>query len=65
MVSEAVLKVRMNGQGKDGKKKQVLFPKLVFLYDENIHGEGKEMEDLFDLAIECSSKSMYPKKIGA
>ncbi len=60
MVCEAILKVRMNGQGKKGKKKQVLFPKLVFLYDENIHGEGKEMEDLFELAIECSSKSMYP-----
>lgn len=60
LVSEAVLKVRMNGQGKEGKKRQVLFPKIVFLYDENIHGEDREMEDLFDLAIECSSKSMYP-----
>ena len=65
LVSEAVLKVRMNGQGKEGKKRQVLFPKIVFLYDENIHGEDREMEDLFDLAIECSSKSMYPKLIGA
>ena len=60
LVSEAVLKVRMNGQGKEGKKRQVLFPKIVFLYDDNIHGENREMEDLFDLAIECSSKSMYP-----
>ena len=39
----------------------VLFPKLCFLYDEAVHGEGKELEYLFDLAIECSSKSMYPK----
>lgn len=60
MVSETVLKVRMNGQGKKGKKKPVLFPKLVFLYDENLHGKGKELEDLFDLGIECSSKAMYP-----
>lgn len=60
MVSEAFLRVRMRGQGKNGHKKPVLFPKLIFLYDENIHGEGKEFEYLFDLAIECSSKAMYP-----
>ncbi|MFI3209594.1 MAG: anaerobic ribonucleoside-triphosphate reductase [Peptostreptococcaceae bacterium] len=60
MVSEAVLKVRMEGQGKEGKKRQVLFPKIVFLYDENLHGVGQVMEDLFDLGVECSSKSMYP-----
>lgn len=60
IVSEAVLKVRMNGQGKEENKKPVLFPKIIFLYDENLHGEGKEMEDLFNLAILCSSKAMYP-----
>ena len=60
MVSEAVLKVRMGGQGKDGRKKQVLFPKIVFLYDENLHGEGKPLEHIFNLGIECSSKSIYP-----
>ena len=60
LVSEAFLKVRKEGQGKEGKKRQVLFPKLIFLYDENIHGEGKECEDIFNKAIECSSKSMYP-----
>lgn len=60
MVSEAVLRVRMGGQGKKGFKRPVLFPKIIFLYDENIHGAGKEMEDLFDLGIECSSKCMYP-----
>lgn len=60
MASEVALKVRMGGQGKEGFKKPVLFPKLTFLYDENIHGEGKEMEYLFDLALECSSKTMYP-----
>lgn len=60
MVSEAVLKVRMNGQGKKGNKKPVLFPKIIFLYDKNLHGEGKELEYLFDLGILCSSKAMYP-----
>ncbi len=60
MASKAMLKVRMNGQGKKGYKKPVLFPKIVFLYDENLHGEGKPLEDVFEAGIECSSKTMYP-----
>lgn len=60
MATEAALKVRMGGQGKEGFKRPVLFPKLTFLYDENLHGDGKPMEYLFDLALECSSKTMYP-----
>ena len=60
MASKAMLKVRMNGQGKKGHKKPVLFPKIVFLYDKNLHGEGKELEDVFEAGIECSSKTMYP-----
>lgn len=61
MASEMALKVRMNGQGKPGFKRPVLFPKLTFLYDENLHGEGKELEWLFDIACKCSRKTMYPK----
>lgn len=60
MVSSAFLKIREGGQGAEGKKRPVLFPKLTFLYDKNLHGEGKPLEHLFDLAIECSSKCMYP-----
>lgn len=60
MASEMALKVRMNGQGKPGFKRPVLFPKLTFLYDENLHGKDKELEWLFDLACKCSSKTMYP-----
>lgn len=60
MISSTILKVRKNGQGKVGFKKPVLFPKLTFLYDENLHGEEKEYEWLFNEAIECSRKSMYP-----
>ncbi len=60
MASEECLKVRMGGQGKKGFKKPVLFPKLVFLYDENLHSEGKVLNDLFELGLECSSKTMYP-----
>lgn len=65
MATETILKVRMKGQGKSGFKKPVLFPKLTFLYDENLHGKDKELEYLFDIAIDCSSKCMYPKKVGA
>ena len=44
MATECILKTRMNGQGKKGHKKVVLFPKLTFLYDEELHGEDKELE---------------------
>ena len=60
MATEVCLEVRKNGQGKEGFKKPVLFPKLTFLYDENLHGVGKPLEYLFDCAIECSKASMYP-----
>lgn len=60
MASIAALRVRKAGQGEKGKKKAVLFPKLTFLYDENLHGEGKPYEFMFDEAIECSKKAMYP-----
>lgn len=63
MASSVCMKVRKNGQGKDGFKHPVLFPKLSFFYDENLHGEGKELEWLFDEAIDCSSKAMYPDYI--
>lgn len=56
----AMLRVRKNGQGKSGCKKPVLFPKIVFLYDEDLHGVGKPMEDVFNAAVECSAKTMYP-----
>ncbi len=60
MASIEMLHVRRRGQGKKGNKKPVLFPKIVFLYDEELHGEGKELEELFEAAVLCSSKTMYP-----
>lgn len=60
LLSKAILSVRKGGQGKENKKKPVLFPKLVFLYDEKLHGKGMELEELFEAAVECSSKTMYP-----
>ena len=63
MASSICMKVRKNGQGKPGFKHPVLFPKLSFFYDENLHGEGQELEWLFNEAIDCSSKAMYPDYI--
>lgn len=60
MCSSVAMKVRKGGQGKPGFKHPVLFPKLSFFYDDNLHGTGKELEWLFDEAIECSMKTMYP-----
>ena len=51
MASISMLKVHMNGQGKPGNKKPVLFPKIVFLYDENLHGPGKPLEDVFEAGV--------------
>ena len=60
MATMTMLKVRKGGQGKAGHKKPVLFPKVVFLYDEKLHGPGGELEDVFEAGIDCSSKTMYP-----
>lgn len=63
MASYVALEVRKNGQGKKGFKKPVLFPKLTFLYDKELHGDGGneyELGWLFEQAIDCSSKTMYP-----
>ena len=60
MASISLLEVHKGGQGKAGRKKPVLFPKIVFLYDENIHGPGKCCEDVFEAGVACSSKTMYP-----
>ena len=60
MATITMLKGRKGGQGKKECKKPVLFPKLVFLYDENLHGPGKPLEDVFEAGVECSAKTMYP-----
>ena len=60
MATIVMLNVRRNGQGKKECKKPVLFPKIVFLYDENLHGPGKELEEVFNAGVECSAKTMYP-----
>lgn len=58
--NKIMFKVHMEGQGKKDCKKPVLFPKIVFLYDKNLHGPGMELEDVFEAGVECSRKTMYP-----
>ena len=63
MAAISLLNVHKEGQGKKGFKRPVLFPKIVFLYDKNLHGDGSDKypsADVFNAGIECSSKTMYP-----
>lgn len=60
MITKTILNVHKEGQGKKGHKRPTLFPKLVFLYDKKVHGEGGKLRDSFLCAIECSKKTMYP-----
>ena len=59
MVTSSFLYVRKTGAGTSDHI-PVLFPKLTFLYDESLHGEGKELEWLFKEAVECTQRSQYP-----
>lgn len=56
MIGETILDTRMKGHG----GKQVVFPKLVFLYDEDKIEADEDHKELFHKAVECSSKCMYP-----
>lgn len=56
MCNVIMFNVHKEGQGKAGKKRPVLFPKYVFLYDKETNGSGP----VFDAALECSAKTMYP-----
>ncbi len=60
MASITMLRIREKGQGKKNNKKPVLFPKVVFLYDEELHGEGGELHDVYKAGVECSKRAMYP-----
>ena len=61
MATMIALRIRKNGHGKEGFERPVLFPKLVFLYDKDLHEPDKELYHLFKAAIDCSSKVMYPE----
>lgn len=60
LVCETILETRIKGQGKKDGKTPVLFPKLIFTYRDQIHGENTICEDVFNLAAQCSKDTMYP-----
>ncbi len=53
-VAETILNVRMKGHG-DDVKQIAIFPKLVFILRDD-----RANEELFNLAVKCSSKCLYP-----
>jgi len=57
-ICKAILETRMKGHGKNNIP--VVFPKLVYLYSQQQHKNNKDQQELFDLAIKCSSKAQYP-----
>lgn len=63
-IQESILKVRIKGLGKDGITP--VFPKLVMFLEEGLNlKEGDPNYDIKQLALECSSKRLYPDIISA
>ena len=62
LVARKIMEVRNNGQGV--AKVPMLFPKLVYLYDEELHDEGKPMREDFKYAVYCQSQTMFPDLLG-
>lgn len=60
LVWATALKVRREGQGHPGHKRPAIFPKMVFLYTKDLHGEGKPLEWLFNEGVKTSCAAMYP-----
>ena len=58
LINKVMLRVRRNGHGKDHKP--VVFPKLVYLYDQKQIDRDLFSQDLFDEAVKTSSSCMYP-----
>ena len=57
-VCSVIMQTRKNGHGPDHIA--VVFPKLVYLYSKEQH-KDPEQEKLFEEALECSAKCMYPE----
>lgn len=57
-ISRIMLKVRRGGHGHDHKP--VVFPKLVYLYDEDQVSSDEASKKLFEEAALTSSECMYP-----
>ena len=62
LVARKIMEVRNGGQG--AAKVPMLFPKLVYLFDEELHDEGKPMREDFKFAVYCQSQTMFPDLLG-
>lgn len=56
LICKVILNTRMKGHG----GKQVVFPKLVYLYDKNKINSYPHARRVFDECIRCSAQCMYP-----
>jgi ribonucleoside-triphosphate reductase len=57
-IDSVILNTRKNGHGPNHKP--VVFPKLVYLYDQDQIDNDVYSSQLFDLAVRTSSECMYP-----
>lgn len=58
-ISKAILSERTKGMGED--KVTAVFPKLVFMYRDDLNGnEDSPNHDLFLKSVECSRTRLYP-----
>ena len=62
LVARKIMEVRNGGQGV--AKVPMLFPKLVYLFDEELHADGKPMREDFKFAVYCQSQTMFPDLLG-
>lgn len=63
-IQKAILKVRIKGLGAEGLT--AVFPKLVMFMEEGINLNPEDVNyDIKQLALECSSKRLYPDIINA
>ena len=61
-IQKAILKVRIDGLGIE--KRTAIFPKLIFTLKDGLNlKEGDPNYDIKKLALECSTKRMYPDVI--
>lgn len=60
LIWRTALKVRRKGQGKPGHRRPAIFPKLVFLYTEKLHGFGQPQYNDFLEGVKTSAVAMYP-----
>ncbi|WP_028449986.1 anaerobic ribonucleoside-triphosphate reductase [Chitinibacter tainanensis] len=64
IIQQAILRVRIKGLGKEGTTP--VFPKLVFFLEAGINLKPSDPNyDIKQLALECTSKRMYPDIISA